>query len=118
MKISEMTNDQATQAIISITGPISNICDDEEALKLLDEVKGKTVAEALAKNLTQIVAFLLDKHKADLYQIVGALCAVPVGKVGKMNFMETVKEIQNSIDDVVIGFFKRSAIAERNKDGE
>ena len=29
MKISEMTNDQATEAILRIAPPISNICEDE-----------------------------------------------------------------------------------------
>ena len=39
MKISEMTNDQAADALIRISAPFENICSDEEVVDALAEIK-------------------------------------------------------------------------------
>lgn len=121
MKISEMTNEQATEAMIRLSGPISSICDDDEAMALIEEVRKKGEAgdknskayalKVVAQMLPQFVAFGLKKHKQDLYEIIGALLMVPVGSVGKMNFAQTVKAVRDSWDDVLASFFTRSGAA-------
>ena len=121
MKISEMTNDQATDAMLRLAGPFSNICDDEEALALIDKfdgMKGMKMFQAVGKILPDFVAFGLKKHKQDLYEIVGALLMEPTAKVGKMNFAATIKAIRDSYDDILAGFFTRSAAAEKLKEKE
>jgi len=120
MKISDMTNDQATEAMIRISGPISNICDDEDMLAMVDEIanaKGTPVIKLVAKLLPRFVAFGLQKHKADLYEIIGALQMIPAAKVGKMNFAQTVKAMQDSYDDILVGFFTQSAAAGKTDGG-
>lgn len=117
MKISEMTNDQASEAIVRICGPVANICEDEDVKALIDEVdalsKQEDSIKAFTKLIPKLVAFGLKKHKYDLYEIVGALTMTPSAKVGKMNFVETVKAVRDSWDDVLAGFFTSSAKAEQ-----
>ena len=50
-------------------------------------------------------------HKGDLYEIISALSLKPVAKIGQMNFMATVKELRDSIDEDLIGFFRSSGNA-------
>lgn len=116
MKISDMTNDQATEAMIRIAVPISNICDDEDMLAIFDEIANSQkipVVKMIAKILPKFTAFCLQKHKVDLYEIIGALQMIPAAKVGKMNFAQTVKAMQDSYDDILVGFFTQSAVAEK-----
>ena len=104
MKISEMNNDQACEAIIRISNPISNILNDDNIKPLVEELeKGKQAGESgqplkfIAGIIPKLVAFCMKDHKGDLYEIISALTFKPVSKVGQMNFAATVKEIRESI---------------------
>ena len=125
MKISEMNCDQATECMIRISGPISNICDDDDAVALIGEIQGMSKnnpdlhpIRQIAKFLPKIVAFGLKKHKDDLYEVIGALTGTPVGKVGQMNFGETLKAVKDSYDDVLAGFFTRSGKPTKSSEEE
>lgn len=122
MKISEMTNDQATEAMIRLSGPISNVCDDEDLLTLIDKIQGMegkmSAFQAFGKILPELVALGLKKHKKDLYEIVGALLVVPTAKVGEMNFAETVKAVKDSYDSILAGFFTGSAAGRKLRGGD
>lgn len=121
MKISEMTNDQATEAMIRLSGPISAICDDDDFIAFWEKVKekGEVVGgkpmlyqlRALAALIPDFVLLGLKKHKKDLYEIVGALLMVPSGRVGGMNVVETIKAVRDSYDDILASFFTRSGTA-------
>lgn len=121
MKISEMTNDQATEAIIRIAPPISNICDDEKMMEIIDDLGkfGETdLFTAIGRILPKIVTCALKDHKFDLYEIIGALQMKPAEVVGKMNFAETIKAVKESYDDILAGFFTdsvRSAVTKGKK---
>lgn len=118
MKISEMTNDQATEALIRISTPLSNICDDEEMLSILDDLKAlgdMNLLTAIGKLLPKIVTYGLKKHKGDVYEIIGALQMTPTQEVGNMNFAETIKAFRDSYDDVLSGFFTDSVRQIRSK---
>ena len=112
MKISEMTNDQATEALIRLSAPFENICNDPDLLEVLDKI-GKMGQEPIIKVIgTLIPSFAsigLRKHKTDLYEIVGALTMTPVSKVGQANFKDTVKALQDSYDDIIRDFFTSTA---------
>ena len=121
MKISEMTNDQATEAIIRIATPISNICDDEAMLEVIDEL-GKmgemNLISAVGRLLPKIVTCALKTHKNDLYEIIGALQMKPATDIGRMNFAETLRAVKESYDDILAGFFTdsvRSAVMKDKK---
>lgn len=108
MKISEMTNDQATNALIRLSVPFGNICDDPETVALIDKyVKAKDAPfiQTIGRILPEITALALKAHKDDLYEIVGTLMDKTVDDVAKMNFLETIKAVRDSYDEVLHGFF-------------
>ena len=119
MKISEMTNDQATTALLRIAGPLSSIADDEEAVAMMDEIKalekaGVRVERATARMIPKFVNYGLKKHKKDFYEIIGALAMKPTAQVGGMNILQTVQLIRDSWDDISASFFTRSGGARRS----
>ena len=108
MKLSEMTNDQAAEALIELSIPVGNICDSEDFTAIVDEykeIKDIPVIQAIGRMLPKILALLLRTHKKDVYQIIGILNNCPAGKVAKMNFGETVRLVRSSYDEVLHGFF-------------
>ena len=116
MKLSEMTNDQATEALIRISGPFESICGDDEVKEALDEISkmgGEPMIKAIGKIIPLITGLLLKKHKRDLYEIISALTMKPVSSVGKMNFKETIEIVQESYDDILRDFFTRTALVRR-----
>lgn len=111
MKISEMTNDQAAEALIRLTVPFSNICDDEDAMKMIDEYQAmnkQPLIKTIGKMLPQLAAYLFKSHKTDLYEIVGAVTFKKSAEVAKMNFLETIKVLRESYDEVMRSFFTSS----------
>lgn len=111
MKISEMTNDQAADAMIKMAQPMSNLLTDDNMKALLDDIQNGNKENGVsffASILPKVVAFAMKDHKDDIYAIVSALTLQPVGKVGKLNFMQTVKELRESVDEDFIGFFRQS----------
>ena len=106
-----MTNDQATEAILRIAPPISNICDDAEMMTIIDDLQKfgeMDLLPAIGKVLPKIVTYALKSHKLDLYEIIGALQMKPAEAVGKMNFAETLRAVKESYDDILAGFFTDS----------
>lgn len=116
MKISEMTNDQATDALIRLSVPFENICGDDEVKEALDEIskqKDVPMIKAFGTIIPLLTNMLLKKHKRDLYEIVSALTMKPVSTIGKMNFKETVEIIRESYDDILRDFFSHTALVRR-----
>lgn len=111
MKISEMTNDQAAEAMIRISSPLGNLCEDEglmELIKTAQESSDAPVIQTIGRILPKVITYLLKGHKEDLYEIIGALNMVDTAFVAKMNFVQTVKMVRESYDDVLKDFFKSS----------
>ena len=111
MKLSEMTNDQAADAMIRLAEPIGAICDDEEAVKMIDEYKKRykmPLFYAVGKMIPTLVGYLLKKHKSELYEIISLLSGEKKVDVGNMNFAETVKVLRDSYDDTLSVFFRSS----------
>ena len=116
MKISEMTNDQATDTLIRLSAPFENLCNDDEvddALEKISKLGGMPLIKAIGQIIPIIATIGLRKHKNDLYEIVAALTQNSVTKIGKMNFKETVNALQESYDEILRDFFTRTAIAQK-----
>lgn len=117
MKISEMNNEQATEALIRLSVPFSNICDDEEAVKIIEQYKemgNRPILNAVGAILPQTCTYLLKKHKEDLYEIVGALTFKKAAEVARMNFFDTINIIRDSYDEVLKRFFTSSKAKMQN----
>ena len=111
MKISEMTNDQAAEALIRLSVPFGNICDDEKMVEIITkytEAKKEPFIRAIGRILPDAIAYALKQHRTDLYEIVGALTGKTVSQVSKMKLMETVQVFKESYDEVLHGFFASS----------
>ena len=114
MKLSEMTNDQAAAVMIKLAEPIGLICDDEEAVQMIDDYKQrykKPLFYAVGNLIPRLIGYLMDKHKPELYEIIAALSGKKVSEVGKMNIKETVDIVRDSYDDVMQVFFPSYASA-------
>ena len=115
MKISEMTNDQACEAIVRLTTPVANITDDpriEPILKELATHEGEgamTGLKVISSMLPKFVPILLKDHKTDLYEIISVLSGKARKEIGQMKLTETITVLRESIDDDLIGFFKSSS---------
>ena len=108
MKISEMTTDQAAEALVKLAAPIGNICDDEDITKISEkyrEIKDVENIRAFGRLLPELVAYALKKHKKDFYEILGVLIGKTADEVGQMNFAETLKAVKGSYDEVLRDFF-------------
>ena len=117
MKISEMTNEQATEAMIRLAEPIGNLCDDEKAMELLQKYKSMSdmpFIRTIGRILPEFMAYAFKTHKADLFEIVGALNFKTAKEVGDMNFIDTVNIVRESYDDVLKGFFQSSKALGKN----
>lgn len=112
MKISEMTNDQAAKALIRLSVPLSRICDDEELATMFKDISNMRdlgLVRAIGKMIPGFVAYALEKHRADFYDVIGALDGKSIEQVAKMNFLSTVKLFKESYDEVLKDFFSSSA---------
>lgn len=105
--ISTMSNDQAAEAMIRISGAATVICEDSEVQDIITRLSNsedKNLIAAIPKFLPQVTALALKKHRNDLYEIVSALNGISVDEVGKLSFGETVATIKANLD-VLKGFF-------------
>lgn len=120
MKISEMTNDQACDAIVRLTQPIANITDDPAVEPMLKELashegeNGVSALKIISSMLPKVVPLLLKDHKTDVYEIISVLSWKDRKAVGQMKLMETISVLRESIDEDLIGFFKSSVPAKEN----
>ena len=112
MKISEMTNDQAAEAMIRLGGPLGAICDDEEALKMIDEYKKTYLTTplfyAVGRLIPRLATYFMQTHKNELYEIVAILSEKKVSEISKMSFKDTIKILRDSWDEVADVFFPSS----------
>lgn len=114
MKLSEMTNDQAAEVMIRLADPVGAICDDEEAVQMIEEYKKRyrmPLFYAVGKMIPTLVGYLLKKHKSELYEIISILSGEKQADVGGMNFAETVKVLRDSYDETLSVFFRSSGSA-------
>lgn len=117
MKISQMTTDQAADALVKMSEAVSTIVADEESIPMLNmlvaQFSDENQAEGIAAALMKLVPFLLKKHRKELYTIIGALDGKPEEEIGKFSFMSTLRVIRDSIDKDLIDFFRSSGYVTR-----
>lgn len=108
MKISEMNNEQAADALIRLSVPFGNLCEDEKVVEIIKKFQGisdQPMIQTMGRIIPELVTFAFKTHKDDLYEIVGALTNQTTDKVAKMNFVTTVNILKESYDDTLRDFF-------------
>ena len=117
MKISEMTNDQASDAMIRISAALAVVFEDKEVLDVMKsagELEGKSILEGLSLFLPKVTTLLFRKHRNSLYEIVGALEQKDKDTVGKMNFRDTAKSIMENWETIRDFFPSSGTVTETN----
>lgn len=112
MRISEMNNDMAMDAMVRISGALNIVMEDTEVRQLIEDLGGEkggglTLWDAVTKYMPRIVAIAAKRHRDSLYEIVGALNQKDAKQVGAMNFRETVALIQENWSELR-DFFPRT----------
>lgn len=122
MKISEMTNEQAADALVRIAAPIGNLCDDEQITGMIQEYKAMEetpMIKVIGKFLPQIASVALKTHRDDLFEIVGGLTMQTKEKAAKMKVLETVKVIREALnDEAFTDFFPSSRTPAKETEDE
>lgn len=113
MNINEMSMDQASDAMLRISNALGFILEDEEVTTLLDDL-GKSESSSpmmwIPKYLPRIANAALQRHKDDVYEIIGALSQQDKKAVGKMNFLQAVALLKENWE-VLTGFFTSSEVS-------
>lgn len=116
MKLSEMTNDQFCDVLLRVTGPFANITEDPDCAPLVEGFNKISngemeLADAAKAFLPKVIVFGLghDKHRADVYEIIGALLDVPTEQVRTMNPLVTIKAVRENWDETISSFFPSTA---------
>ena len=111
MKLSQMTNEQACNAMIRLADPVGRLLEDKSIIPLLkqfSEMKDVPAAEAVGAILPKAVTFAMKDHKGDLFEIIGAMTDTSTEQVAEMNFMQTISVVREFVDKDFIDFFKSS----------
>lgn len=111
MKLSQMTNDQACNAMIRMADPMGRLLEDESIkplLKQFSEMKDVPSVDIIGALLQKVVTFAMKDHRGDLYEIIGAMTDATAGQVAEMNFMQTIAVVMDFVDKDFVDFFKSS----------
>ena len=120
MRLSELSTDAAASVLLSITPALSNILKDPDLRNKIGkkaELKDMSVMGiylAGVDKINEIIPFLLDTHKADVYAILAALNNTTTAKIADQNILVTMKQIMETVKDKdLIDFFKSWAGTEQ-----
>lgn len=108
MKISQMTTNQAADALVKISAHTSNILDDPDMRELIKDTAKtgkKDATNGWSKILTKLVPCCLQKHREDLFAIIAALDDKTAEDVGKLKLIETLNILRESVDKELLDFF-------------
>lgn len=115
MKLRDYTTDDACRVICEIAPYITNIAIDEELSATIGKAvnpNGEHLTRAgvlllAAKRITALLPLLLDKHKLDVFNIVGALNGLTAEEVAAQPFPDTAMQVKEIItDEDVIALFQ------------
>lgn len=107
MKISQMTTDQAADALVRIADPASNIMHDEDTIAVLGKLANGNDAPLnfIADNLVPVATVLLKTHRNDMYEIIAALSEKSKEEIAGQKWTETLKDIRDCWDGDLVDFF-------------
>lgn len=122
MRLSELSTDAAASVLLSITPALSNILKDPDLRNKIGkkaDLKDLSVIGIYAAGvdkINEIIPFLLDTHKADVYEILAALNNTTTSKIAKQNILVTMTQIMETVKDKdLIDFFKSWAGTEQTE---
>ncbi len=123
MRLSEISTERAADILCELTPYVSNIASDDELLgelrRVIDPKKVVNKAEWIVlgvEKINKLVPILLKKRKNDVFGIIGVLNDKTVDEIAKQNFLATMRQIKEIIQDKeLLDFFKSCAGSEGNE---
>ena len=111
MKLSEMNTVQLSDALVRLAGPMERIGKDakmNDALKANAEKlreKGMSRLENTTALIGAMVPALLERHRADTFEILSALTGKSVAEIEAQPGMLTLREARECLDGELLSFF-------------
>ena len=108
MKISEMSTDQASDVLVRIADPASNIMHDQDSIAVIEKLAkadGDSALSFIADNLVPVCTVLLKTHRKDLYEIIAALSGKSKKEIAEQKWYDTIKDIKACWDGDLASFF-------------
>lgn len=117
MKLSEMTTEQAAQALVKIADPIERMMSDEKLetafVNFANLYKSNpTVIKLTGEVLGKLVPTLLKEHAEDLYQVVSAMTGKTTAEVRKEKLTTFIRDCMDFVDKDFIDFFQNTGTSE------
>ena len=121
MKLSEMTTNQATDALILLAEPAAEIVNDDRIFDLIK--KAGTLAEAgwqkqIAFIMREVAPVLLKDHRDALYTVLSIMTGKTPKQIGEQRAKETYDDIKGCLDSDLIGFFTPLEAQEKKTETE
>lgn len=111
MKLSEMTTDQAADALVRLVEPAAEIVNDEKVFKVIQgagKIAKATWQVQLAYILREVAPVLLKDHRNALYEVLSIMTGKEVAAISKQPITATIEDIRNSVDAELLRFFTPS----------
>lgn len=110
MKLSEMNTRELKTALCALAAPAASIANSEDfvaVLKKMADVKkaNGTVVQLASVFLGDGVPVLLETHEKEIFAILSALTGKSYDEIMEQNGMQTIKDIRESVDSTLLGFF-------------
>ena len=113
MKISELTTDQAADVLCELTPYVANIVGDKTLIDELGkkfDVKGKSAAELYlfaAQKYALLIPIFLKEHRDDVFGILSVLEETDKEKIAAQNFLDTIAQMREVLQDKdLLNFFR------------
>jgi hypothetical protein len=120
MRLSELSTDAAASVLVSITPALSNILKDPDLREKigkkadLKDMSVMGVYLAGVDKINELIPFLLDTHKGDIYTILAILNETTAAKIAEQNILVTMTQIREIVKDKdLIDFFRSWAGTEQ-----
>lgn len=112
MTISQMTTDQAADALVRISYAVAPIVKDAKIRETIEIVAGhrddKDILATIGDVIDHLVPTLLRDYRGNLYEAASALTCKSVDEIKAQNVLTTISEVKASVDDELLGFFRSS----------
>lgn len=107
MKLSQMTTDQAADALIRIAEPASSIMHDEDMISVLEKLANGNdkPLNFIADNIVPVATILLKTHRSDLYEVLAAMSEKTADEIAGQKIVATIKDIKECWDGELLDFF-------------
>ena len=111
MKLKEMTTGQAADALVRIAEPAAEIINVDKVFKVFKNAGKLRSADAkkqIAFIVREVAPLLLDKHRNAVYAVLSIMTGKTEQEIDQQPIIETIKDINNSVDADLLGFFTPS----------